>query len=251
MSRRRLFVGLLLILGIVFLVFLASQTRTNPDGTITINPNEIGETAVELSETTSQNAASLFTDFITRLYSVPQSDIVKVLMVIGGAILLLAGWRVYNWIVLLAGIFIGGSMAVALVGSPNTLISIIAFLVGALIGAGLAVFLYYVAVFLIGGYFGVVFATMLSASLGWQPLPYWALLIVLVIGGIIMLSLSYELLVVLASVLGAQLIVIALGLTPATLWILGLALLGIVLQTGLMWRLGYGWRRRPSRLLFN
>jgi hypothetical protein len=86
--------------------------------------------------------------------------------------------------------------------------------------------------------------------MGWGPLPYWALLIVLVIGGLIMLMLSYELLVVLSSVLGAQLLVIGLGLSPASLWILGLALLGILLQTGLMRRFGYGFRRRSSRPLF-
>jgi hypothetical protein len=250
MSRRLLFVGLLIIIGIVVLAFMASQTRQNPDGTITINPNELGETAVEASEAASQNLASMLDEFITRLNTVPQSEAVRVLMGIGGAILLFAGWRVYNWIIILAGIFIGGTTAVAVVGSADTTMNIIAFLVGAVVGAGLATLLYNVAVFLIGGYFGVVFASMLAATMGWGPLPYWALLIVLVLGGLIMLTLSYELLVVLASVLGAQLLVIALGLTPASWWILGLALLGILLQTGLMRRFGYGFRRRYSRPLF-
>jgi hypothetical protein len=247
--RRLLFVGVLLIIGIVLIVFLVSTSRVTPDGTIVVDPidaNELGETAVEVSEATSQNLADMFSDFVARLYTIPRNDVVRVLMVIGGAFLLLAGWRFYNWIIILAGVFIGGSLAVAIVNSPDTNIDIIAFLIGAVIGAALATLLYRVAVFFIGGYFGVIFASMVANSLGWGPLPYWALLIVLIIGGLIMLTLSSELLLVLASVLGAQLIVIALGLTPASLWILGLALLGIILQSGIMRRFGYGFRRRYS-----
>jgi hypothetical protein len=245
---RRVGFAFLVIVVLVVLVFLVLQlTGPNPNALVVIDANDVGEAAVEISEATSQNVTDMISDFIQRLNSVPQSDLVRVLMVIGGAILLFAGWRVYNWIIILAGFLIGGSLATALVGNPDTVINIIVFLVGALIGAAVAYFLYYVAVFFIGAYVAVIFATMLSNSFGWGPIPYWLLLIIVIIGGIAMLGLSYELLVVLASVLGALLVVNALGLAPASFWILGLALIGIIVQVGFTRYYGYGVRRRYSR----
>ena len=246
MPRRVGFAFLMLVVLLV-LVFLVVQLASPNPNLVIVDANQVGEAAVEISQETSQSVMTMVSDFIQRLNSVPQSDIVSVLMVIGGEILLFAGWRVYNWIIILAGILIGGSIATAIIGSPDTVMNIIVFLVGALIGAAVAYFLYYVAVFFIGGYVGIVFATMLASSLGWGPIPYWMLLIILIVGGIAMLGLSYELLVVLASVLGAVLIVNALGLAPASFWILGLALLGIVIQVGFTRYYGYSVRRRYGR----
>jgi hypothetical protein len=241
---------LVISIAIFSLSFVLAQTDEPADnGTIVIDVDDAAEGVIKVAETTTENLSSLLTDFINRLNTAPNSTIIQVLMVIGGVVLLVGGWRIYNWIIILAGAMIGGMTAMAAIGASNTVLTIAAFLVGALIGAALAVLLYYVAIFFIGGYIGIVFLSLVASTLGWATLPTWALLVALIIGGIIMLGISFEFLVVLASVVGAQLIVTALGLSPQGTWILILTLLGIFIQIFMMRRFGYNIRRRPARRL--
>ena len=218
---------------------------------IVIDTEGATNSIVQITESTAEGISALISDFLNRLYNITNNDFIRVMMVVVGAIFLVAGWRIYNWIIILAGALVGGTIAVAAFGGTSTTLEIVAFVIGALIGGFLGYFVYYGAVFMVGAYIGIVFATLIAQSLDLLPIAPLVLFGIAVVGGIIMLGLSFELLVVLASVLGAQLIVMGLGLTPAAIWLGVLILIGIFLQIRLTRRSGYSVRRRPSRNLLN
>jgi hypothetical protein len=167
----------------------------------------------------------------------------RLLLVIGGSILLIAGWRVYDYIVLIAGFIIGASVALSLLTEDNTMITVGAILVGGFIGAFLALYAYLIGVFLIGAYVGIVLTGALAAEVSATPVSPLILLIGGLIGGLILAQLSFQFMVIVAAVAGAQMLVLGLGLEPY--WTLLLALAGIILQLYLMRRYNYGYRRRP------
>ncbi|MGB7339939.1 MAG: hypothetical protein WBC91_13670 [Phototrophicaceae bacterium] len=243
---------LILVFGFLLTVSSAAQDNDPPvdtDGdTIVIDTEQAANTIIAVTESTAEGISQLIAQFLNRLFSISQNQYVQVVMVIAGVILLFAGWRIYNWIIVLASALIGGTFALAAVGNDaGIIIEVAAFIIGAVIGGALGYFLYYFAVFMVGAYIGIVFTTLIAQSFGLLPLAPLVLIIIAVIGGIIMVALSFELLVVLASLLGAQLIVLALVLTPTLFWLVTLTLIGIVLQISLTRRAGYSVRRRPSR----
>ncbi len=240
--------ALTLMIGIVPILAQDDGQPVETDGdNIVIDTGQAADTVVAITESTAEGISQIVTNFLNRLFNVAQNQYIQVLMLIVGAILLVAGWRIYNGIIILAGALIGGTTALAAVGSAGVVIEIAAFLIGAVIGGVLGYYLYYFAVFMIGAYIGIVFTTLIAQSLDLLPISPLILIVVALVGGIVMLGLSFELLVVLASFLGAQLIVVALGLTPTLFWLALLVLLGMVLQISLTRRAGYKVRRRPSR----
>lgn len=253
------FLGVLLLIIVLGLLAFAAlrpdatlvvgdePVETTNDGDVVIDVEAAAVSFVNLTDDAATGFARIIGDFINQLYNVPQNSIVRVIMVIGGVILLLAGWRIYDWVIVIAGIVIGAATAVALVGENNTIMMVAALLIGGLIGAVIAVFAYYVAVFFIGAYIGLLLAGTIATSLDMTPVSVWILLLAALLGGILLLTLSYEMLVLLSSLVGAQLIVIALALQPQTLWIIGLTLAGIVLQALITRRYGYSVVRRPLR----
>jgi hypothetical protein len=247
----------LLILSILLVIPILAQDIATPEPVIEtqgedviIDGEQLAAGLINVAGDAATGVSRIFDDFINRLYSVPRNDIVRVLMVIGGAILLIAGWRIYDWIIVFAGFIIGASTAMALVPDTNTVMSIAALLIGGLIGALLGYFAYYLAVFFIGAYVGILLLGTIATSLGWTPVNLIVLALAALIGGLLMLALSFELLVLLASLVGAQMIVIALGLQPQGFWILGLTVLGVIIQVFATRRFGYTLRRRPVRRVF-
>jgi hypothetical protein len=202
---------------------------------------EVVETATDAAQAITDTAGSLW----ARLTQPPQSDLALIVMVIGGILLLVAGWLVYEWIILIAGFLIGATTAVALVAEPNALVAILIFMVGGVIGAAVGALLYYVAVFLIGGYVGIVVTQALAAALSLTPVTLIPVIIGFVLGGIILLMLSFELLVIFSAIVGAQMIALALNLGLG--WMLVIALVGIVIQLVAARSRGVEIRRRPVR----
>jgi hypothetical protein len=221
-----------------------------PTPTPTLNPvtagaddaaNTVASTAADAAQSIAGTAQSLW----AQLTQTPQSDLLRIVLIVGGLVLLLAGWLVYEWIILIAGFLIGATTALALLPQDNTLIALLIFLVGGLIGAGLGALLYYVAVFLIGGYLGILVTEGIAAALGLGEVSLVAVLVGLVVGGIILVMLSFELLVVFSALVGAQMIALALNLGLG--WMLLMALVGIVLQLATVRARGIEIRRRPMR----
>ncbi|MBI1257788.1 MAG: hypothetical protein GC204_09990 [Chloroflexi bacterium] len=201
----------------------------------------IVDAASDAAQTISGTAEGLW----AQLAQTPQSDLARVLLILGGVVLLLAGWVVYEWIILIAGFLIGATTALALFPQANTLVALVVFLIGGVIGIALGALLYYVAVFLIGAYLGIVIAQGIAAALSVPPLSTIGVLVAAVVGGILLVLLAQELLVILSALVGAQMI--ALALTLGVGWMLLLALVGIIIQFGAARTRGVDFRRRPLR----
>ena len=201
----------------------------------------IAGAATDAAQSISGTAQGLW----AQLAQVPQSDLARVLLILGGVVLLLAGWVVYEWIILIAGFLIGATTALSLFPQANTLVALLVFLIGGVIGIAIGGLLYYVAVFLIGAYLGIVIAEGVAVALNIPPLSSIGVLVAGIVGGLILILLAQELLIVLSSVVGAQMIALALGLGVG--WMLLLALIGIIVQFGAARMRGIDFRRRPMR----
>jgi hypothetical protein len=123
------------------------------------------------------------------------------------------------------------------------LITVGAVLVGGLVGAAVSVYIYLLGVFLIGAYMGIVLTGALAGELSLTPISPLVLLIGGVIGGLILIGLSFQFLVVISSVVGAQMLTLGLGLDA--IWMVLLTVIGIVLQLWFMRHYNYSYRRRP------
>ncbi|MCZ2095397.1 MAG: hypothetical protein LC121_03845 [Anaerolineae bacterium] len=209
----------------------------------TPDPAAVGviDTATSAAEAFTNTALTIW----EQLSQTPQTDAVRVLLIIGGVVLLVGGWLVYEWIILIAGFLIGAVTALTLVNPPDTLVALLIFLVGGVVGALLGALLYYVAVFLIGGYVGIVITQELAIALNLLPVTLIAVLIGFIVGGIILVLLSLELLIVFSAIVGAQMIALALNLGVE--WMILLALVGMVLQLVAIRSRGITIRRRPVR----
>jgi hypothetical protein len=155
-------------------------------------------------------------------------DVLRILYLVAGAVLLVFGWRIADYIVALAGFVIGAGIGLSVAPPGNEVVAIIALVAGGLIGAVLAVALQFVAIFLIGAYLGAVVTAQLWVAFSAVPVPTIALIIGAVIGGLLLLALSFQFIVFVSAAIGALLVGMALGLDA--LWIVALLVLGIIIQ---------------------
>lgn len=244
-DRRLLFWLIALLVGSLVIAGIASAQDATETPTATATPDPAAVGVVDAAE----NAAEAFTNTARTIWEqlsqTPQSDLVRVLLIVGGVVLLIGGWLVYEWIILIAGFLIGAVTALTLVSQPDTLVALLIFLIGGVIGAALGALLYYVAVFLIGGYVGIVITQQLAIALNLLPVTLLAVLIGFIVGGILLMLLSLELLIVFSAIVGAQMIALALNLGVE--WMILLALVGIVVQLVAIRARGVTIRRRPVR----
>lgn len=224
-------------------VVSAQDVVTPPPPTATPDPAAAGvvDAAAGAAEAFTNTAATLW----EQLAQTPQSDLARVILIVGGVVLLLAGWFVYEWIILIAGFLIGAMTALTILDPTDTLLALVVFLIGGVIGAALGALLYYVAVFLIGGYIGILLTQGIAVALNLLPVTLIAVLIGFIVGGIILILLSMELLIIFSAIVGAQMIALALGLDVA--WMILLALVGMVAQLAVVRTRGIDLRRRPMR----
>jgi hypothetical protein len=252
LDRLRLSQKRLWLIGLVVLALLVPATfALAQDGVVptSVPDDAVEETASEIVDFTTETAvatANTLEGFINRLIQTPKSDIARVLLILGGVVLLVAGWRIYDFITLIAGFLIGALVALSLLNTDNTLITLAAILVGGLIGAALGYFVYMIAIFLIGAYLGIVVVNGLAFQLTLSPINPVVLLIAALLGGILLLGLSFQFLILLSALVGAQMLTLGLGLTPV--WTLIFAAVGIIVQLGLARTYNFDWRRRPRRI---
>ena len=242
-TRRLFWLIAVLVSGLALVGAVSAQEPVA--ATATPVPEAVTNSVVD----TAANAANAITGTALNLWDqitqTPQSDLARIVLVIGGVVLLVAGWYVYEWVILIAGFLIGGTVALGLVTSTDALLGLVIFLVGGVIGAGLGVVLYYIAVFLIGGYVGIAITEAVAVALNLIPVTLLAVIAGFIVGGLVLMVLSMELLVVLSAVVGAQMIALALNLGVG--WVLLLALIGIILQFTAARSQGVDFRRRPMR----
>jgi hypothetical protein len=241
---------LILLMGFSATV-IAQEAEPTPDDTIEIDLDEVGEDAENLAEDAvdaTQNVAettlTALESLADRLAVAPNSGLMQVLFVVGGAVLLLLGWRIYDEIIILAGILVGAALGAAVVGNSSMVVEIAGVLIGGLIGALIAIFLYYFMVFIIGAYVGLLFTYAAVQTLGLSVSDV-ALIIGALVGGLLLLGLSAQLIIILSAIVGAQMIVLALGLTAE--WVIILAVIGIVVQFITLRAMNINLRTRPRR----
>ncbi|HVU13408.1 MAG TPA: hypothetical protein VHD90_19150 [Phototrophicaceae bacterium] len=240
-----IFATLISSLALVSVAQAQGQIVITPTPAPTLSTGQVASTVANAATGAANTVTGTARALWDQLSLPPQSELEVIVLIVGGVLLLLGGWLVYEWIILIAGFLIGAMTALALVNSPDTLVALVVFIIGGLIGMGLGVFLYYVAVFLIGGYVGIAIAEGLAATFNLTPVSAIAVIIAFVIGGVILLGLSLELLVIFSAIVGAEMIAVALGLGFG--WMLLLALVGILLQFMVLRTRGLGFRRRPLR----
>ena len=241
------------IIGILALVLLMSTVvGMAQDAVPTSVPDDaVEETAGDIVQFTTQTAvstANTLEGFIDRLTQTPKSDFARILLIIGGVVLLVAGWRIYDVVTLVAGFLIGALIALSLLNTDNTLITIAGILVGGLIGAALGYFMFMVAIALIGAYLGIVVANGIAFQLSLAPINPIVLLIAAILGALVMVGLSFQFLILLSALVGAQMLTLGLGLTP--IWTLIFAAIGILVQIGLARAYNFDWRTRPRRTYY-
>ena len=237
--------NIILIAIIIIVVGLVLISAEDPTPVTGDEADEVAEDIVDFTVVTAEDTANTLEDFVDRLITTPQTDFIRVLLVVGGVVLLIAGWRVYDYIVIIAGFLIGASIVIALVPADNTFMLVAAFLVGGLIGAILSVILYYFAVFMIGAYIGIMLTSAVATTLSFTPVMPLALFAGAIIGGVVLVGLSFEFLVILSSVVGAQMLSLGLGLD--FYWTILFAIVGIVIQFALMRNFKYDFRRRRTK----
>ena len=87
-----------------------------------------------------------------------------ILLILGGALACLAGYRLFRIVLAIYGFILGAMLASSMMGATNTLGMIVAALVGGLVGALILVFAYFVGVALIGAGLGA-----LAVHVAWTP----------------------------------------------------------------------------------
>lgn len=158
-----------------------------------------------------------------------------VVALVVGALLLLAGRRLFWFAVGVVGFLAGFLLAARLLTGQQVWVELVAGLFAGLLGAGLAVLLQRFAVALAGFLVGGAGAAWIAESV--LAVPEGAAWVVFVVAGVLcalVAALLFEgALIVISALLGAALVVDALSLAPtvAALAFLALAALGMAAQT--------------------
>lgn len=160
----------------------------------------------------------------------PTRDILRVIAILAGLTLLIAGWRSYRFGVLLPGFLVGAGCGAWLSYQVLEMwqSAIVGLLVGGLIGAGLSMVLHNLAVFAIGA-----IAAMYILNEVWNLLfdntPDTILFIVLgIIGGVVLLAMSKHWIILLSSIVGATMLVWGI---PTNIWLIFVFFLfGVIVQ---------------------
>jgi hypothetical protein len=157
---------------------------------------------------------------------------------LAGLALLVAGYKIYRFVIALPGFLIGALLGAVLgYGSAESwLLAILGLVLGGLAGAALALLLHDLAVFLLGALIGGALAGIVFAGFGDSGPPILAMIIGGIIGGAGLLALSHMWVVLLSSIVGAVLFGFGIGAGPG--WMILFCLGGIGVQYGLARALG-------------
>lgn len=145
-----------------------------------------------------------------------------------GLALVSTGWRMSHVALVIIG-FAAGAALIALYltrgGGPATFAALF---LGGIVGAGMSVFVFYVAVFALGCYAGAAFTLLVSTTIGLTPVTLLGVLAGGLIGGALLLVLRGPLLVALAAAAGG--LMLSLGLGVGLRWAVLFTLAGLLAQ---------------------
>ena len=157
-----------------------------------------------------------------------------------GLVVLLLGRKLFWLFVAVAGFVLGLILTPQfLPGQPDWLVLLVALGVG-IIGAILAVVIQEIAIALAGFIFGGYVLLSLLLAFGIDPGQWYWLIFIIggLIGAVLVLALFDPALIILSSLVGANLITQALALTPPfdLIVFVGLVIVGVIFQAGLLRR---------------
>ncbi len=168
-----------------------------------------------------------------------------------GLALLVFGRRLFWFFVGVVGFLFGFNLAPQLFPTQSTLVILVLALVVGLITAALAVVLQGAAIGFLGLLIGGYTAHLLLHSFGIQLGAFnWIIIAFGAVLGAVFIALVFDwALILFSSLAGASLIIDALGVQPETapLALLGLFLVGVIVQAGLM--AAFSRRRLPGKTI--
>jgi len=131
---------------------------------------------------------------------------------LGGLIACFAGYRLFRFVLALAGFVLGAVLAGGLFYTfiePSNVLALVAGIVGGIVGGFLLGFFYFVGIFIAGAGLGALFGLMAAANFGWQrPL---AMLIAAVACGVLALAMQKLLVVISTAFVGAWAVLAAVA----------------------------------------
>lgn len=158
---------------------------------------------------------------------------------IAGGLCLVYGYKVYQFIVMLPGILIGGVIGYAIGALQwGTFGGIICTLLGASICGALAWALHQFAIWFVGALLGGLAATGVAEGLFHTHPNIIVVIIAALIGGALLLALAKALIIVKSSCIGALLVAYGARSLDHVFLLVGLTLVGIAIQYGVAWALG-------------
>jgi hypothetical protein len=129
------------------------------------------------------------------------------ILLIGGLLACFAGYRIFRVVLGIYGFILGALLATSIVGTEQTMWTILAAIGGGLAGALILIAAYFVGVALIGAGLGAMLANLIWAGVGGEP--HVAVVIVLAIAGALAaLALQRYVIIVATAFGGAQTVVV-------------------------------------------
>jgi hypothetical protein len=132
------------------------------------------------------------------------------ILVIGGLLACFAGYRIFRVVLGIYGFILGALLATSIVGTEQTMWTILAALGGGLAGALIMIAAYFIGVALIGAGLGAMTANLIWAGIGGEP--HVAVVIGLaILGALAALALQRYVIIVATAFGGAQTVVVGVA----------------------------------------
>lgn len=162
----------------------------------------------------------------------PAEGALKIVAMVGGVLLLVAGWKIYRFVVAFPGFLLAAGLGAMFMDRlvENDWISLALVLVLGLVGAWLALKLHDIAIFIIGAAGGGYLAFSLWPTFVGDEATIFVIVAGVVLGGALMLLFGKLWMVLFSAAAGAVMFVWGLG--SYTALVLPLFLVGILIQYG-------------------
>jgi hypothetical protein len=133
-----------------------------------------------------------------------------VILLLGGVLACFAGYRIFRIVLGIYGFILGVLLATSIVGTENTLWTIVAALAGGALGALILIAAYFIGVALIGAGLGAMTANLLWAAMGREP-HVFVVIALSVAGALVALALQRYVIILATAYGGAQTIVVGVA----------------------------------------
>lgn len=162
----------------------------------------------------------------------------RVLALLGGAVLCFAGWKIYRFVIAVPGLFVGAALG-AQIGfrlGDSGWFALIGLALGGLLGVWLALSIHDLAIFAIGALGGIFLTASVWGLLAQGAQPLWLEVIAGIGGGVVLLAMARTWMMLLSAGVGATMLV--WGIEGNVVWILVFFVLGVFVQSNLARSMG-------------